>query len=159
MNKAPILSKQRLEEIANAHTQSFIQFDGKDDMKFSAWKFAVHYLGKKVRFEWLSNEGVYLGLSVFSDHSPVPIYNPETRKVSLEEFGKDTILLDKSLDLPHSGSTSRPRFTLIHECAHHILHRDYFLQLNQEGSNCGVAYSLQKSQENPGINPKLKWTE
>jgi len=161
MSKVPILSKQRLEEIADTHTQAFARFDGKDEPKFSVWKFAVHYLGKKVRYEWLSNTGVYLGLSVFSDHTPVLIYNPETQKVSLQKIEKDTILLDRTLDVTFPGSTSKPRFTLMHECAHHILHRDYFLCLNQEGNNCGVAYSLQKRKDIPGDEIKQPdvWTE
>lgn len=161
MSRAPVLSRKQLEEIANAHIRSFIRFDGKDDPKFSAWKFAVHYLGKKVRFEWLSNEGVYLGLSVFSDHTPVPVYIPETGKVSLQEVGKDTILLDKTLAAISPDSSSRPRFTLMHECAHQILHRDYFLRQNLEGNSCGIAYSLQKREDVPGdaAKPKREWTD
>ncbi len=161
MSGTPILSKKLLEEIANAYTQSFIRYDGKDDPKFSVWKFAAYYLGKKVQFEWLTKWGSILGLSVFEDHMPVPIYIPETDKLSLQEFGKGTILLDKTLDNPSSGSVSRSRFTLMHECAHHILHRDYFHQLKQEGRDCGVAYSLQKKDDiqEETIKPQKEWTE
>ena len=124
MSKVPILSKQRLEEIATAHTQEFVQFDSKDEPVFSEWKFATQYLGKEVRYEWLSNSGVFLGLSVFIDGTPVPIFNPETQTVSLKKIRKDTILLDRTLEAAPSGFSSKTRFTLMHECAHHILHRN-----------------------------------
>ena len=63
---APFYSKDQLEYLADQHTAAFSRYDGKEDPGFSAWKFAAHYLGKTVRFEWLSNNGFILGLSSFT---------------------------------------------------------------------------------------------
>ena len=160
-SKVPILSKQRLEQIANTHTQAFSHFDGKDEPEFSVWKFAVSYLGMEVRYEWLSNCIYMLGMSVFTDNYPVPIYNPDTKKVSIKRFGKDTILLDKSLDTVPLYSVSKSRFTLMHECAHQILHQDYNRMRKPAGEGGLAAYSLVDSGDNSRtkMNPQKEWTD
>ena len=160
-SKVPILSKQKLEQIAKAHTQAFSHFDGKDEPEFSVWKFAVSYLGMEVRYEWLSNCIYMLGMSVFTDNHPVPIYNPDTKKVSIKRFGKDTILLDKSLDTVPLYPVSKSRFTLMHECAHQILHQDYNRLKETAGEGGPVAYSLLDSAAESwtNMNPQKEWTD
>ena len=142
----PVLSKTDLEEIALEQTKAFIQYDGKDDERFSVWKFAAYYLGKKVRFEWLSNNAYILGMSVFVDHTTVPIYEPEEDKFTWNDIDKNTILLDKTLGAEPIASLSKPRFTLMHECAHQLLHQGYYKRLATTGKEGAVAYSVQKDQ-------------
>jgi hypothetical protein len=76
-----------------------------------------------VRFEWLSNNAFILGVSVFTDHTTIPLYVPEDDKFTCADFDKDTILLDKTLGGEPIASISKPRFTLMHECAHQLLHQ------------------------------------
>ena len=143
----PVLSKEDLEQIALEHTKAFIEYDGKDDERFSVWKFAAYYLGKKVRFEWLSKNTSILGMSVFVDHSMVPIYDPEEDKFSWNDIDKNSILLDKTLRAEPIVSLSKPRFTLMHECAHHLLHQEYYKRQATATGEGVVAYSVTMDQE------------
>ena len=142
----PVMSKDQLEYIADQHTLSFGRYDGKEDLGFSAWKFAAYYLKKTVRFEWLSNDGCILGLSSFSKGTKIPVYLPDENGMDWLEIGPDTILLSKAFEDSLLGP-SKPRFTLMHECAHHLLHKGYFQRKAASGSGEAVAYSLQKDEE------------
>jgi len=157
----PVLSKEDLENIALEHTKAFIRYDGKDDDRFSVWKFAAYYLGKRVHFEWLSHNAYILGMSVFADHTMIPIYAPDDDKFTLNDFDKNTILLDKTLAAEPIVSLSKPRFTLMHECAHQLLHQEYYkLQAiaTQEGA---VAYSVKMDQApvNEEEKAKAAWSD
>ena len=92
---APFYSKDQLDYLGEQHAEAFSRLDGKANPGFSAWKFAVYYMGKEVRFEWLSNNGSVLGLSSFTAGTRVPIYVPEENGVEWQELGPDTILLSK----------------------------------------------------------------
>ncbi len=157
----PVLSKQDLEGIALEQTRAFIRYDGKDDDRFSVWKFAAYYLGKKVHFEWLSNNAFILGMSVFTDHTTIPLYVPEEDKFTCADFDKDTILLDKTLGGEPIASLSKPRFTLMHECAHQLLHQGYYKRQADSGKEGAVAYSVQKDQAPVTEDKKVKtvWSD
>lgn len=145
-NGLPVLSKQRLEEFADIHTHWFTEANGTKDPKFSAWEFATEYLRKKVSYEWLSNDGSILGASSFVDNTPIPVYNPETDKVRRQAMGKGTILLDWRLDSTEEMQAKRARFTLMHECAHHLLHQAYYSRLALSEDGAKVAYSVQRNE-------------
>ena len=68
---APFYSKDQLDYLGEQHAEAFSRLDGKANPGFSAWKFAVYYMGKEVRFEWLSNNGSVLGLSSFTAGSRI----------------------------------------------------------------------------------------
>jgi len=154
----PVLSKHELEYLADQHTQAFSRYDGKDNPGFSAWKFAAHYLGKTVRFEWLSNDGCILGLSSFANGTKVPVYLPEEQRVNWLELGPDTILLSKTLE-DSLLDPGKPRFTLMHECAHHLLHKRYFQRKAASGSGEVIAYSLQRDEERAFTHENIVWTD
>lgn len=154
----PILSKQELEYIADQHTESFSRYDGKEAPGFSAWKFAAHYLGKMVRFEWLSNDGCILGLSSFAKGTKIPVYLPDKNGMDWLELGPDTILLSKTFE-ESLLDPGKPRFTLMHECAHHLLHKGYFQRKAASGSGVAVAYSLQKDEDKAFTQEKKVWTD
>ena len=162
----PILSKEQLEKIGEAHTSMYARLCGERETRLSTWKFAVHYLGKKVRFEWLSHNGAVLGASVFSDKKPVPIYLPDKDDVEWPNLEVGTILLDKALEVKKDAPyalLSRPRFTLMHECAHFILHGEYYRRKAEGGQEAAVAYSVQHKQEikesRREFQTDLEWTE
>lgn len=154
----PVMSKDQLEYIADQHTLSFGRYDGKEDPGFSAWKFAAYYLKKTVRFEWLSNDGCILGLSSFSKGTKIPVYLPDENGMDWLELGPNTILLSKMFEdsFIYPG---KPRFTLMHECAHHLLHKGYFQRKAASGSGGAVAYSLQKDEERLFTREKKIWTD
>ena len=126
--RAPYYSKDQLEYLADQHTEAFSRYDGTEDPGFSAWKFAAHYMGKTVRFEWLSSNGFILGLSSFTAGTRVAIYLPEENNFEWQELGPDTSLLSKLLEDAFLNP-GRARFTLMHECAHHLLHTHYFQKI------------------------------
>ena len=144
----PVLSREQMEDIAEVHAARYVRLQGDKDTHLSAGRFAVQYLGKKVRFERLSHDGWILGLSVFADGTRIPVYQPKTGEAEWAEADAGTILLDRSLevgkDVPNSA-LSRPRFTLMHECAHQLLHSDYYRRIAASGDKSAVAYSVQRS--------------
>ena len=142
----PVLSKEKLEDIAEVHAARYARLQSDKDTRLSTWRFAVQYLGKKVRFERLSHDGWILGLSVFADGTRIPVYQPKTGEAEWAEADAGTILLDKSLEVAKDAlhsARSRPRFTLMHECAHQMLHSDYYRRIAASGDNAAVAYSVQ----------------
>ena len=144
----PVLSKEKLEDIAEVHTARYARLQSDKDTRLSTWRFAVHHLGKKVRFERLSHNGWILGLSVFADGTRIPVYQPKTGEAEWAEADAGTILLDKSLEVAKDAlhsALSRPRFTLMHECAHQLLHSDYYRRIAASGNDGAVAYSVQRS--------------
>ena len=86
-------------------------------------KFANHHLGLRLVHTRLSDDGQILGLTTYIDTD-----------IKLRRYGKpetihilkDTVLLDESLkdtQLWQHGDLGRCRFTIAHECAHHIIYR------------------------------------
>ena len=162
----PILSKEQLERIGEAHTSMYARRCGERETRLSTWKFAVYYLGKKVRFEWLSHNGAVLGASVYSDKKPVPIYLPDKDDVVWKKLEAGTILLDKALEVKKDAPfalLSRPRFTLMHECAHFILHGEHYRRKAENGQEGGIAYSVQYKQDTKDSRKEfqtdIEWTE
>ncbi len=153
----PSIGKPELEYLAEEQMKAFARFDGKDDLDFKVWKFAAFFLRKKVSFEWLSNDGCILGLSSFVDGTPIPVYDPEEHTVKWKDLEADTILLSKDLENPFV-CLSKPRFTLMHECAHHLLHTGYYRHKAAAGSGKQVAYSIQKDKEEFSMG-KQSWTD
>lgn len=157
----PILSKQDLEAIADRHTRSFTRLVGEDSPRFSVLRFANHFLKKHVQFEHLSNNACILGLSVFIDGTPIPIYRPEENSVKWCKLNADTILMDKSLHSPIGYNVQKCRFTLIHECAHHLLHVGYYQGLASRRSSRAIAYSIQKEHSRASLEdtPTPTWSD
>ena len=154
----PALGKRELEYLAEEHTKSFSRYEGKDNPGFSVWKFAAYYLGKKVGFEWLSNDGCILGLSSFVGGTSVPVFDPDASMVRWRNLEANTILLSKTLEnMPYAPG--KPRFTLMHECAHHLLHKGYFQAKAAKGSGKAVAYSLQRDEDSTHSPEKKTWTD
>lgn len=146
----PILSREQLEDIAEVHTTRYARLQRDKNARFSTSRFAIRYLGKKVRFEHLSHDGWILGLSVFADGTRIPVYQPKTGEAEWAEADAGTILLDKSLEVDKGAlfsSLSRPRFTLMHECAHQMLHSEYYRKVAVSGEKAAVAYSVQRSND------------
>lgn len=146
----PVLSKEQMEDIAEVHTARYARLQVDEDLRLSAGRFATRYLGKKVRFERLSHDGWILGLSVFADKTRVPVYQAKIGEAEWATADAGTILLDRSLQVERDASfssLSRPRFTLMHECAHQMLHSDYYRRIATAGDKAAVAYSVQRSSD------------
>ena len=136
----PILSRKRIEVIAERFLADFRRsFPGVNGAHFPA-RFAEQYLGLTVREAWLSHNSCVLGITVFEDGTQVPVYNPETNAAALMRADQGTVFLD--LSLQPEAQRYRRAFTLLHECAHHVLHRNYYRR-----------YSAVSADRNPEAQP------
>ena len=120
----PVFSKIDLEELGEAYVRDFqpSMFSGEEPLQ--AESFATNYLKLDLEYQWLSNNGCYLGVAILGDRQAVVLYNPETDRPFRREYPLGTVLLDVSLqELSRDGTM---RFTLLHECAHQVLHRAYY---------------------------------
>jgi hypothetical protein len=120
----PILSKLQLERIAERYHTEYATTLDPEDYRLDPHRFAEEYLELTLKYQWLSNNGCYLGMAVFRDDTAIPVYVPEQNTAKKISAGKDTILIDRSLQQEYmrNGET----FTILHECSHQILHWAYY---------------------------------
>lgn len=86
------------------------------------------------------------------------MYDPDKQTVNWQDLGPDTILLSRTLE--HlSLEPGKPRFTLMHECAHHLLHKRYFQRKAASGSGKAIAHSIQRDQIIVPTQEKRAWTD
>ena len=85
--------------------------------------FATHVLGLSLDYTRLSDDGRRLGITTYADTKV------EVRRYMRNEvinIPANTLLLDERLKqplFPPDKELCRRRFTIAHECAHHLLHR------------------------------------
>ena len=132
----PVLSKMELEELGEAYARDYQPSMFADTEPFQVESFASDYLKLEVEYQWLSNNGCYLGVAILGDRQEVVLYDPETDRPFRREYGLGTVLLDASLQELSRDTTHR--FTLLYECAHQVLHRPYF-QRHRDAVACRSA--------------------
>lgn len=120
----PILSKAQLERIAGQYVQAYHTAVDPVGCRINPAQFAQKTLNIKVQYEWLSNNGCYLGMAVFHDNTLIPVYVPEKNTVKPLRVAKDTILIDHSMQ--EECKRHGEQFTILHECAHQLLHWGYY---------------------------------
>ena len=87
--------------------------------------FAEFYLKAKIDFANLSQDGFTLGCTCFNDGVLMVWDDTRTKEIPLD-VERGWILIDNEiLDCEIEGRT---RFTIIHECAHWILHPRFYYQ-------------------------------
>ena len=144
----PILSKAQLERIAERYHKEYnTALDLKDD-RMDPRRFAEEYLQLTLDYQWLSNNGCYLGMAIFRDATRIPVYFPEINAAKWISASKDTILIDRSLQQEYMRNGEK--FTIVHECSHQILHWGYYRK--QESVPC------RKESVQPSFAP-TQWTD
>ncbi len=123
-NGVPILGKNEIDEIAENFIRDFCPGAMRTPMKIDIDSFAQNYLGLKQDFQYLSHNGVYLGMTVFNDTDKVVIFNPETWEADYISVEARTIIIDNNL--LEENQEHRYRYTMGHECGHDIYHTQYF---------------------------------
>lgn len=100
------------------------------------------YMGFNFEYQYLSNNGVYLGVTVFDDTDTLPIYNPELNRAEFLSVKRDTIIIEGTL-AENPALEHRERFTEGHEASHGLVHHEYYRQRAQFAgfSNTGDSYS------------------
>jgi Zn-dependent peptidase ImmA (M78 family) len=123
-NGVPVLSKAEIENIAEGYIRDFCPQALEKPMALDSDDFISNYLGLKQDFQYLSHNGVYLGMMVFKDTSKVPVYSPETNRAEYISVKARTVIIDNSL--LEEKQEPRYRFTMVHEGGHDIFHPNYF---------------------------------
>lgn len=123
-NGVPILSKREIDTIAENFLWDFCPKAMKTPMEIDIDSFAQNYLGLKQDFQYLSNNGIYLGMMVFNNTDKIIVYEPETNTAEYISEEARTIIIDNNL--LEENQEHRYRYTVVHECGHDILHTEYF---------------------------------
>ena len=120
----PILSKKEMDESAENFIWDFHPEAMKTPMQIDIDSFAQNYRGLKQDFQYLSHNGVYLGMTVFNDTDKVVIFDPNTLRAEYISAEARTIIIDNNL--LEENQEHRYRYTMGHECGHDIYHTQYF---------------------------------
>lgn len=125
-NGIPIISKDEMDRLGEALVADFCPEALEQPMRLDIDRFIRDYLGMSMDYKHLSNNGVYLGMTVFCDSDMVPVYDAVKKEADFISVEAGTVLIEKSLtsklDLP------RYRYTAAHEAGHGFLHSVYFTQ-------------------------------
>ncbi len=123
-NGTPILSIQEINSIAEGYINDFCTDLLVKPQPLNVDSFIESYLGLTLDYQYLSNDGRYLGMTVFNDTSGVKIYNPEKNSDEYYTASAGTVIIDTTLT--SDNQLNRYRYTAGHESGHWLLHRGYY---------------------------------
>jgi len=124
-NGIPILSKKEINHIGFQVISDFDQTIAYRPGPLDIEKFLEFYLKMTADYQYLSHNGVYLGMTVFNDTDKIPVYDPCTGRAEYIHADANTVIIDTRL-LEDQSQEHRLRFTQAHEAGHAILHRQCF---------------------------------
>ena len=79
-NGVPILSKAEIDAIGERFVQDFQPEVLTNPSPVDIEGFIEFYLGMTPDYQYLSHNGVYLGMTVFNDTNKVPVFDPATNR-------------------------------------------------------------------------------
>lgn len=123
-NGVPILSKAQIDAIGEHFVQDFQPEVLTNPTPVDIEGFIEFYLGMTPDYQYLSHNGVYLGMTVFNDTNKVPGFDPATNRAEYISAKARTVIIDNRL--LEENQHHRYRFTLGHEGGHDIFHSGYF---------------------------------
>ena len=123
-NGVPILSKAEIDAIGERFVQDFQPEVLTTPSPVDIEGFIEFYLGMTPDYQYLSHNGVYLGMTVFNDTNKVPVFDPATNRAEYISAKARTVIIDNRL--LDESQRHRYRFTLGHEGGHDIFHSGYF---------------------------------
>ena len=123
-NGVPVLSKEDIEAIGENFMLDFCPDALKNPQQFDVERFMEVYLGLNVDYQYLSNDGRYLGMMVFNDTDKVIVFDPENNRAEYIHADARTVLIDNTLLA--QNQEHRYRYTAVHECGHDIFHWGYY---------------------------------
>ena len=123
-NGVPILKKTEIDVIGERFVKDFQPDVLTNPSPVDIEGFIEFYLGMTPDFQYLSHNGVYLGMTVFNDTNKVPVYDPATNRAEYISAKARTVIIDNRL--LDENQRHRFRFTLGHEGGHDIFHSGYF---------------------------------
>ncbi|MDO4564676.1 MAG: ImmA/IrrE family metallo-endopeptidase [Clostridia bacterium] len=123
-NGVPVLSKDEIDCIGERYVQDFCPEVLVHPAPVDIESFVENYLGITPDYQYLSHNGVYLGMTVFNDTDKVPVFDPSTGRAEYISAKARTIIIDNRL--LEENQQHRYRFTLGHEAGHDIFHSGFF---------------------------------
>ncbi len=137
----PVISRKQMDAMAENYLRDFCPECLKEPCPIDIDQFAMEYLHLGQDFQYLTKQGVYLGMMVFHDTDRVEVYDEERDEAKYISEKANTIIIDRTLLEP--GQEHRYRFTVGHECAHSIFHGPKLSDPYQEYLNLYYADSEQ----------------
>lgn len=124
-NGVPVLSKKEINTIADSFIWDFQPSALTNPEPLDVERLIEFYLRMTLDFQYLSHNGIYLGMTVFNDTDKVPIYDPRTERAEYISAKANTVILDRGL-IDDDKQEHRLRYTEAHEAGHRIFHTKYF---------------------------------
>lgn len=145
-----------MERIAEKYIRDFIPKMLQNCMPLPVDDFCEGYQKLNIDYPFLSNNGCYLGMAIFSDQTPVTIYESETNSIRHELYNARTILIDRSL--LEEEKEAKFRYTAMHECSHQILHANHFRMMEAKTGERRILCRLETIEKNTS-KPFTEWTD
>jgi Zn-dependent peptidase ImmA (M78 family) len=157
----PILSKQEIDVIGERLVQDFCPVAMQTPAEIDIDSFVLNYLGMTQDFQYLSHNGVYLGMTVFNDTDSVVVFNPESFSAEYISAKARTVIIDT--DLLAENQERRYRFTMGHEGSHDILHSQHYAydpnQVSLFGESVGPLIQCRRDSGRVPQKPISQWTD
>ena len=123
-NGIPVLKKEEIDNIGEEYVRDFQPEVLKKPAPVDIEGFIECYLGMTTDYQYLSHNGIYLGMTVFNDTDKVIVWSPETNRAEYVSAKARTVIVDNRL--LEENQRHRYRFTLGHEGGHDIFHSTFF---------------------------------
>lgn len=123
-NGVPILSGEQISIIGEKYVRDFQPEVLQNPAPVDIESFIEQYLGMTPDYQYLSHNGIYLGMTVFNDTNRVIVYSPQTERAEYISAKARTVIIDNRL--LEENQQHRYRFTLGHEGGHDIFHSGYY---------------------------------
>ena len=120
----PVLSKLEIDEIAEGYLLDFYPAAFVNPQPVNVELFLESYLELTLDYQYLSNDGRYLGMTVFNDTNRIPVFIPEGNCAEYYSATAGTVVINTTLTA--DNQLNRCRYTCGHECGHWVFHREYY---------------------------------
>lgn len=142
-NGIPHVSKSQLETYGERVLRDFSPTVLLKPQPTDIDRLVTGYMGFNFEYQYLSNNQVYLGITVFEDTDSLPVYIPELKRAEFLSVKKNTIIIEGTL-ADNPNLIHRERFTVGHEASHGLVHPEYYQRKARIASlhdYCGGIYS------------------
>ena len=124
-NGVPVISRKEIDVIASNYVRAFQPGALVEPQMFRMEEFIECYLQMNLDYQYLSHNGVYLGMTVFNDTDRIPVYCPETNTAEYIHADAHTVIIDCRL-IEDEKQEHRYRYTMGHEAGHEVFHAHIF---------------------------------
>ena len=96
-NGVPVLKKKEIDTIGEEYVWDFQPEVLRNPALVDIEGFIECYLGMTTDYQYLSHNGIYLGMTVFNDTGRVIVWSPETNLTEYISAKARTVIVDNSL--------------------------------------------------------------